>query len=193
MSQVICPSCGKLTASARELSEYHYKESGLENVRLSGGVTETKCSDCGATSIRIWKEPQLLQVIANGLLMAPRALSGPEWRFLRRACEMSQAQLASALKMPRRETIADREGKPDPKLNFPEEVGSRWILLRSFLTYLTTPGNSSLESAQLEQLMNFGGFFRDFATKVDSIHRRHRITAAVSKNRWMLEKERPAA
>src|SRR6266487_2548097 len=95
MSRLICPECGKPNASARELTKSHYRESGLDNVWLYGGVTESKCANCGKSSIRIWKEAQLLQVIAKGLLMEPRPLAGPEWRFIRRAAGMSQAQLAA--------------------------------------------------------------------------------------------------
>ena len=69
--KVMCPNCGRTAAASRELSKYHYKESGLNNVWLSGGVTETKCAECGETFIRIWKEPQLLQLIAMDLLMEP--------------------------------------------------------------------------------------------------------------------------
>lgn len=193
MSQLVCPECGKPAASGRKLTKYHYRESGLENVWLHGGVVESNCANCGNSSIRIWKEAQLLQVIAKGLLMEPRPLAGPEWRFVRRAAGMSQVQLASAMRISRRETIADREGKQNPKLSFPEEVGSRLILLKSFMTYLTTPGNNSLEPNQFEELMQFTGFFRDFAAEVRSIQPSHRISAAISQDRWTLEENRPAA
>jgi transcriptional regulator with XRE-family HTH domain len=191
MSQLVCAECGKPTASARKLAKYHYRESGLENVWLHGGVVESNCADCGNSSIRVWKEAQLLQVIAKALLMEPRPLAGPEWRFIRRAAGMSQAQLASAMKMNRRATIADREGKQHPNLSFPEEVGSRLILLKSFMTYLMTPGNNSLEPSQFEELVGFVGLFRDFAAEVTKPS--HRITVAISQDLWTLEEDKHAA
>ena len=193
MNKVICANCGKRTATAHSLSEYHYRESGLENVWLAGsGVVETKCSDCGGAFIRILKEQQLLQVIAMGLLMEPISLKGPELRFLRRACALSQSQLASMLEC-RRETIAEREAKAEPGLGFAEETGIRLILLKSFQGYLATPGNSCLAPSQFVKLWDFAGFFDRFATKVDSIHGRHRIKAALQQDLWTLKEDKRAA
>jgi hypothetical protein len=193
MSPVTCPNCGKQTASAKELPKYRYRESGLDSVWLTGGVTETVCRSCGNTFIRVWKEPQLLQVIALSLLMAPKSLAGPEWRFLRRACGLTQAQLASLLKYPRRETVAEREAKPNPRLSFPEEVGLRWVLVSSFQRYLAKPGNSSLEASQLEKLWSFAAFFRDFADTVRSAHEGHKITAVAHGELWTINEHKPAA
>jgi hypothetical protein len=193
MSPVACPNCGKQTASTKVLPKYHYRESGLDTVWLTGGVTETRCRSCSKTFIRVWKEAQLLQVIALGLLTVPKSLAGPEWRFLRRACGLTQAQLASLLKYPRRETVAEREAKPNPRLSFPEEVGSRWVLVSSFQRHLAKPGNSSLEASQLEKLWSFAAFFRDFSDTVQSAHERHRITAVAHGELWTLSENKPAA
>ena len=192
MSQVICPNCGRPTASAREVSGYHYKESGLNNVWLFGGVTKTQCTNCGKTAIRITKEPQLLQVIALDLLMRPSPRSGPELRFLRRACGLSQSELARLLKSPRRETIADREAKDSTGLNLAEEVGLRWVLLQAFHDYVTAPGNSALEGSHLEKLWGFAVFFREFAAKMER-QRTDRITARVRQNAWTVETNKSQA
>jgi hypothetical protein len=140
--------------------------------------------------VRIWKEPQLLQVVASGLLMEPAPLTGPELRFLRRSCALSQGELASLLHCPRRATIADREAKKNPGLSFPEEIGVRVILLKSFQKHLARPGNSFLEPTQLEQIWHFAGFFDRFACSVAS---QHRIEAAVQQELWTLKPERSAA
>jgi len=190
MSKVICPSCDKTTASARALPRYHYRESGLENVWLLGGVIETRCPECGESFIRIWKEPQLLQVITSGLLMEPAPLTGPELRFVRRSCALSQAELASLLRCPRRATIADREAKENPGLSLPEEIGVRVILLRSFQKHLATPGNSFLEPTQLQKLWQFAASFDRFAIHVPS---HHKIKAAIQQELWTLEEGRRVA
>lgn len=193
MSQVICPNCGKTTASARKLPRYHYKESGLDNVWLHGGVTETTCAACGKKFVRIWKESQLLQVIALELLMGARHLTGPEFRFLRRACGMSQEQFASALKCRRRATVAEREAKQEPGLSFPEEVGIRLVLLKSFNEHLSIPGNSALEASHLEKLWIFSTVLREFATSLESVHGNSRITLEVHEHLWTMNKKGIAA
>ena len=188
MSRIICPNCGRPTASAREVSGYQYKESGLDNVWLFGGVTKTQCTNCAKTSIRITKEPQLLQVIALDLLMRPGPRTGLELRFLRRACGLSQAELAALLKSPRRETIAEREAKEFTGLNFAEEVGLRWVLVQAFHDYVTKPGHSALEGRDLEKLWSFAVFFREFVAKTTMERQRaERITARVRQNAWTVD------
>jgi len=194
MSRTVCPNCGRSTASAREVSAYQYKGSGLDNVWLSGGVTKTKCTNCGKASIRITKEPQLLQVIALDLLMRPGARTGPELRFLRRACGLSQAELAHLLKSPRRETIADREAKVVTGLSFPEEIGVRWVLLQAFHDYVTKPGNSALEGGHLEKLWGFAALFRELAARTKFERpRTERITAHVRQNAWTVATKKSQA
>jgi DNA-binding transcriptional regulator YiaG len=194
VSRAVCPNCGQSTASAHEVSGYHYKESGLDNVWLFGGVTKTECTNCRKSSIRITKEPQLLQVIALDLLIRPGSRSGTELRFLRRACGLSQAELARLLKSPRRETIADREAKSTTGLNFAEEVGLRWVLVQAFHDYVTTPGNCALEGSHLEMLWSFAGLFREFAgnSKVER-QRTEKITARVRQNAWTVETKKSRA
>lgn len=189
MNKVVCPNCGKPTAIARELAEYHYQESGLRNVWLIGGVTETRCPECGSVFTAIWKESQLIQVITMDLLMEPTSLTGPQLRFIRRSCELSQGELAALLGCPRRATIADREGREDPKLSFPEATGLRLILLRAFQRYLETPGNNFLEPSQLKKLWSFADFFDPLATKMVSGHKHHRIRVAVQRDLWTVEQK----
>lgn len=194
MSRTVCPNCGQLTASASEVPNYRYEESGLGNVWLLSGVTRTECANCGKGSIRITKEPQLLQVIALDLLMRSSPRTGPELRFLRRACGLSQAELAKLLRSPRRETIAEREGKVVTGLNFAEEVGLRWVLLQAFHDHVTKPGNSALEGSHLEKLWSFAVFFREFSAKAKGERQRtNRITARVRQNAWMVETTQRAA
>lgn len=188
MSRVICPNCGQVTASARKLARYHYKQSGLDNVWLLGGVTESRCDNCKETSIRVTREPQLLQVIALDLLMRPSPRTGPELRFLRRACGLSQAEMATLLKSTRRETIAEREGRQATGIGFAEEIGLRWVLVQAFHDHITKPGNSSLEGRDLERLWNFATLFREVAARASTDRSRgEKITARVRQNAWTVE------
>lgn len=184
MTNVVYPGCGSPAASVRGLSEYHYdRESGLENVWLAGGVTETTCAACGGAFIGISKEQQLLQVITIGLLTEPTSLRGPELRFIRRSCELSQNELATMLAC-RRETIAEREARSAPGLSLAEEIGLRLILLRSFRRHLAIPGTSTLATSQLDQLRDLEGFFDRVATRVAPQGGRAGIQAALEHDRW---------
>ncbi len=162
MSTVICPSCGKPTATDTPLPTYRYKESGIPNLWLRGGVTETVCASCKERHITIEKESQLLQVIALRLLMDARPLSGFEMRFLRGACRLSQARLAKLLRH-RRETVAEREAKRNPGIHFAEEVLLRLVMLEHFNDHLGAKGNNFLTKNQRKDLADFTGFFRDFS------------------------------
>jgi DNA-binding transcriptional regulator YiaG len=188
MSRVTCPGCGSGNASARELPRYHYTESGLDNIWLAGGATETRCPTCGEAFVRIWKESQLLQLVARDLLMEARHHTGAELRFVRKACGMSQEQLAALLKC-RRATVADREARVNPGLSLPEEVGLRLLLLNAFQQHLAAPGNNALETAQLRELWNFATLFHDFAAEVvNEQPKPEKRTAAVHAGVWTLNK-----
>jgi DNA-binding transcriptional regulator YiaG len=192
MTMVICPGCGRPTASERVLPEYHYQESGLENLWLAGGVTETTCPECGETFIGISKEWQLLQVIAVGLLTEPYPLKGSELRFLRQSCELSQSGLAAVLDC-RRETIAEREARRAPGLSFAEETGLRLILLKSLRAHLAKPGNRFLAPSQFRQLRDLAGFLDRLATKTESNRGRNRIDAELKQELWMWKETGRAA
>lgn len=182
MPSEICPGCGRATATSRILPSYQYRESGLSNLWLSGGVIQTNCRRCGETFIAIPREFQLLQVIALELLMEPRHLTGEEIRYVRRACHLTQGELGAALRK-RRETVAERESKRHPGINFAEEISLRLVLLRFFNEHLKGRGNSLLNKAQKKQLADFTDWFVGFSeTFVDDGHQRQRLVAALDKN-----------
>lgn len=179
---VICPSCGKATATARALPAYRYKESGIPNLWLQGGVTETVCTSCRKRHIRIEKESQLLQVIALRLLTDARPLAGYEMRFLRGACFLSQAKLAEALRR-RRETVAEREAKANPGIAFAEEVLIRLVLLGHFNEHLRTQGDNFLTKSQRGMLADFTKFFSEFSLNfADEMLKRHKLVATLDRS-----------
>lgn len=192
--RVVCPNCGRAAASRRALSKYHYEESGLPNVWLYGGVTEVKCTACGETLLRIEKEWQLLQVIAVALLMSPRGMTGSELRFIRGACRMTQAKLASALGISRRETIAVREAREELGLTLAEEIGLRLVLIRGFLARLKEPGGSLLSRDQRKQFTAFANSFVDFAGSMSRIPARGnpRLEASLLSDDWSVTRPRAA-
>jgi len=154
------------------LAEYRYKESGIPNLWLRGGVTETVCTSCKKKHLKIEKESQLLQVVALKLLMDPRPLTGYEMRFLRGACRLSQARVAEVLRH-RRETVSERESKVNPGIDFAEEVLLRLVMLTHFNEHLGRDENNFLTEDQRKELSDFTGFFRDFSQKfVQPAHKR---------------------
>jgi DNA-binding XRE family transcriptional regulator len=192
-SHTICPGCGQKAATVRAIPAYHYKESGLDNVWLRGGVTETRCESCKSEFVRITREPQLLQVIALTLLMEPGYRTGPELRFLRRACGLTQDDLAKLLDL-RRPTIAEREAKRDPGLGFAEDVGMRVVLVKALQRYITHPGNSALNASHRKTLWDFANFLAKVTGDTPKKTRRPaRITARVQRDSWTVETPKKAA
>jgi DNA-binding XRE family transcriptional regulator len=189
VSKIICPICGKPTATASVPEIYHYKESGLPNVYLHGGVTETTCESCGEGAIRIEREGQLLQVITTAILMSDSAgMTGAEMRFVRGACRMSQAKLAESLGIQRRETIAEREGKDDPGISFAEQIGLRVLLTKSFLDFLDVPGNRLLTMGQHEELREFYRNFSKFSEHVSKEAATIQFNAILEEDEWKFDK-----
>ena len=189
MTSSQCPGCGRMTASSRILPTYQYRESGLSNLWLRDGVIRTDCRRCGETFLAVPREFQLLQVIAVELFMEPRHLTGQELRFLRGACQISQAKLATALRK-RRETVAEREAKQDPRINFAEEISLRLVLLRFFHEYLEGKGNSLLDVGHRKRIGEFTDWFVGFSKRfVDHGNRRPKLVAALDKKGecWHLE------
>lgn len=164
MTKVICPGCGQLSATESWPSEYKYRESGLPNIVLRGGVSKTACQGCGKEHFRIQKEAQLLQVIALGLLMKSSQLTGDEMRFLRGACGATQAQVARALKV-RRETVSEREAKDNPKLSLADEMWFRLKAIGLFDEMLNTPGRCHLGKKHIETFRNFVSSYCDQVIK----------------------------
>ena len=158
MSVVTCPGCGCPGANSEPLDRHRYRESGLD-VWLHGGVTRTACPKCGETFVRIEREGQLLQVIAVGLLTKPAALTGPEMRFLRRACELTQRELARRQRI-RRETVAERENRKTPTMRLPDRVFFRLIMLHAFQEYLAE-GADLLADSHKAALTSFANSFVD--------------------------------
>ena len=140
MTISMCSRCGSERITARELQRYRYKQSGLDNVVLYGGVTEIRCGRCRESWTCVEKEWQLLQVIALHLFMKPGHLTGREIRYLRGACDLTQAELAARLDL-RRESIAEREAKKDPGLTLAAEFFLRGVLLKAFRDCLRTEYN----------------------------------------------------
>jgi transcriptional regulator with XRE-family HTH domain len=91
----------------------HYTASGLDNVYLVNGYTIEDDPDYGRI-VTIHEEDDLLRAIGCSIISRPRALTGSEFRFLRKIMEDTQEELAEAFGV-NVQTIANYEkGKKIP-------------------------------------------------------------------------------
>jgi putative zinc finger/helix-turn-helix YgiT family protein len=85
--------CGETMQKTK--GSYVYKESGLNNIFLTG-ITIYKCS-CGKTMPEIKNIDRLHRIIANAIIKKKTLLSGKEVRFLRKQMGLSAKELAGVL------------------------------------------------------------------------------------------------
>jgi putative zinc finger/helix-turn-helix YgiT family protein len=89
-----CPECGH--ALRRALRDYHYTESGLDNVVLEKAPVYV-CPDHGVQAVALRNVQGIHGEIAAALIKLARPMRGVEIRFLRKHRGWSQAELACRL------------------------------------------------------------------------------------------------
>jgi putative zinc finger/helix-turn-helix YgiT family protein len=98
--QNTCPTCGNAGMTAKR-GHYHFRESGLDNVHLLN-VPIMACDKCGEEIISIRLPTQLMKCIAaEGILLKPAPLNGPEIRFLRKNLTLKIGDFAQLLAVDR--------------------------------------------------------------------------------------------
>lgn len=157
-----CPVCGSTRVSVKCPSEYRYDNAGLSGVTLVGdGVAVTRCRECDGTATVVRDEQQLLQVLGLMIVVGPPGLRGEELRFLRALCGLTQAALAAALKMPRRETIAEWEGRERVFRGAGEEVFPRLVLLKLYHDRVIRSDHCFLGKVHRDEFLSFSASFAD--------------------------------
>jgi len=73
-----------------------YEIKGLPGISLSG-LTTTRCQVCNKEEVLIRDRPELLKTIARAILNKPSALSGLEFKFLRKTAGLTIEVLARKL------------------------------------------------------------------------------------------------
>lgn len=91
-----CPSCNSKKEMKSETITHKFKESGLDNVILSG-VKSYRCNECGEVVYDFGDLNQLNRIIAEALLRKKGHLSGKEIRFLRSYVGYSSEMFARIL------------------------------------------------------------------------------------------------
>lgn len=90
----ICHECGGSIRRVR--MDYHFEESGLDNVILAG-IEVDLCLQCGGESPRIPRLNDVMDTIAVALIAKPFELTGREVRFLRKTLEVGIEDFARKL------------------------------------------------------------------------------------------------
>ena len=104
-----CPACR--SESVRTVKDpYHFVESGLSNVFLLG-IPYVECADCREKSVEIPEIQQLLAVIARRVVKKEAGLTREEFRFLRKAAELTQAAAAEELSVDRTTVVRWESGE----------------------------------------------------------------------------------
>jgi DNA-binding transcriptional regulator YiaG len=131
-----------------------------------GIVRITHCENCKNVTSVVRAEQQLLQVIGLGLLQRPPGMTGEELRYLRGLLEMTQADLAKALGLPRRETVAEWERKRRIFATPRDEITPRLILLHLFKQQVIESDHCALLPPHVEVYDEFVESFVEYAGTV---------------------------
>jgi YgiT-type zinc finger domain-containing protein len=94
----ICDICkGAVTKrKATRETPYHYTESGLSNVLLTG-IHVYSCPNCAVEVADIPRMNELHLILAKELLLKPVATTGEEFRFLRKETRMRPKEFAERI------------------------------------------------------------------------------------------------
>jgi putative zinc finger/helix-turn-helix YgiT family protein len=90
--------CGKHLKEyfASQARPYHFLDSGLPNVYLVG-IKFWVCAECKKQAAEIPAPEQLMNVIAESIVMKSGLLSGPEIKFLRKRAGQKSAEFAELI------------------------------------------------------------------------------------------------
>lgn len=93
MRQIACPACGRPGETV--IGDYHYLESGLDNIWLCG-IELLRCP-CGEEGPLIPNPVELHNLIGACLVSQKHSLSGKEIRFLRKRLALTGIKFAELL------------------------------------------------------------------------------------------------
>ena len=139
-----CPMCGHKMKGTKK--DYHYTESGLDNVILKGATVYT-CKKCGEEMPEIPAIECLHRLISDMIIKKQAPLDGPEIRFLRQEMRFKANMFASTLKI-NKVTLSNWENdvkKPDKAYD---------VLIRLFYwRFKEEQTGSFLSGIKLEELL----------------------------------------
>lgn len=139
-----CPICDHKMKGIKK--DYHYTESGLDNVILKG-VTVYRCKKCGEEMPEIPGIECLHRVIADMVIVKRTPLTGPEIRFLRKEMRYKANMFASILKV-HNVTMSNWENDVKP----PDKANDALIRL-FYWRFKEEQSGSFLSGIKLEELL----------------------------------------
>lgn len=154
---------------------YHYVNSGLPNVFLSG-VKYRVCEDCKKQEADIPALKQLLESIARALVEKHSKLNGPEIKFLRKRLQKKQAEFANLLSVtPQR--LSTLENSPKPEM---DEVREKF--LRTIYPILS-------EDTKLRQALDDRDEFERWMASISESDEGESIHATWHRRQWKVSTE----
>jgi len=158
---------------------YHYVNSGLPNVYLTG-VKYRVCAECQKQEADIPALRQLLESIARAIVGKPSKINGPEIKFLRKRLQRKQAQFATVLSLtPQR--LSTLENNPEPEM---DEVREKF--LRTIYPILS-------EDAKLLETLEDRAEYERWMASISEAGEREIIVATWNKRKWKVSTEPIAA
>jgi putative zinc finger/helix-turn-helix YgiT family protein len=121
-----CFSCGSTMTNQKE--DYHYRESGLDNIVLAD-MAIYRCS-CGEEFVSIPAVPELNKVIGIGLLKKKYLLEGKEIKFLRKNLGFSSNKMAEYLRVDLSTYSRWEKGKQNPKPSNDRLIRSIYAIIK---------------------------------------------------------------
>jgi transcriptional regulator with XRE-family HTH domain len=116
-------------------------------------------------------------------------MAGEELRYRRNLYEMTQAELAEALGVPRRETVAEWEGKKRIFASARDEITPRLILVHLFKDRVIDSEHCALLQPHIEMYDRFAETFVEYAAGVLAGHERRSPRSGINvrlkqRKRW---------
>jgi putative zinc finger/helix-turn-helix YgiT family protein len=147
---------------------YHFVDSGLPNVYLSG-IRYSVCSKCRYQFADIPEIKQLMELIARTLIERPAKLAGQEIRFLRKRVGKSSGDFARMIGVSPEQVSRWENGH-----NFPEISADKLIRV----TYIILSGDPKLGSILTKHLSAW-------LTSLPGEGREPFIRAKLSRDTWV--------
>ncbi len=154
---------------------YHYVNSGLSNVYLSG-VKYRVCLECNQQEADIPSLKQLLESIARAIIEKHSKINGPEIRFLRKRLQRKQTQFAELLSLTP-ERLSTIENSPKPEMDAVREK-----FLRTIYPILS-------EDAKLRHTLDDRDEFERWMASISEGDQGERILATWNKRQWKVSTE----
>lgn len=149
--QRICRACAGEMQLVRQ--DYHFKESGLDNVILKN-IEVLTCQQCGSIVPRIPRLNDLMRTIVIAIIAKPSELEGTEVRFLRKFMDESIEQFARKLGVDRSHLSRVENGSLSISKQTDRLVRALVLVHKSeLLEKLTRLGKTEVVLKQLEEIL----------------------------------------